>query len=249
MKPFSLSISMKHHKQFGLAVLTVFCITLAGCRSSHDVNEVASKTASTPASSESETPSARSFKPHPAQEVYPAQFQATVYEIEAKPGYADACNAKDLEKHAKTADDLLKALSKAGTARILYRFDQPVNVISQKLMMGKSEPFVTGSRTSSSGQTVNSVTYHQTGAIVRLSAPSSGGKRPKVMVAVELSVVAAGGVDLVPGQKATSIRNVSTEHQAELEFGQPRVILAVDSTSTDQKQPPAIYVIRYQFSR
>jgi hypothetical protein len=85
--------------------------------------------------------------------------------------------------------------------------------------------------------------------MVNLSAPATKAKRPLVTVAVELSVIAHGSVEFIPGQKATITRNVMTENQAELEFGRPRVMLAVDSSSPDAKQSPALYVIRYLFSR
>jgi len=214
---------------------------LAGCHRTATV-----KTISSPAPSYAEAP-AKGGEHELIQGPFPAQFQATVYEVEALAGRMDGVDAKALEKQAGTAEGLLNALSKVGAARILYRFDQPVNVVSQKLFMGKSEPLVTSTRSTPRGETINSLVYQQIGAAVRLSAPPV--KHPAVTVAVELSVMAPTGVEIVPDQKAPSIRTVSTEHQSALEFGQPRVMLAVDSASLDKKGPPMLYVIRYLFSR
>ncbi len=56
-------------------------------------------------------------------------------------------------------------------------------------------------------------------------------------------------VEIAPGRKANITRNVSLDNTEELTYGQPRIMLAVSSTSTDEKQPPALYLIRYVFNR
>jgi hypothetical protein len=55
-------------------------------------------------------------------------------------------------------------------------------------------------------------------------------------------------VEMIPGRKATFTRNLSIDHTEELAYGQPRVMLAVSSTATDQQQPATLYVIRYLFN-
>ena len=240
---------MNTHKQIGLRVLAVLLSVLAGCQSPSEKRATTPETILSSARSEPGESPADSGEGQPTQQVFPAQFQATIYEVEALPGRVESVKAQSLEKEAGTAESLLKALSEIGAARILYRFDQPVNVLSQRLTMGKSEPLITGTRMTPGGQAINSVSYQQVGAIVSLSATAAGEKHPEVTVAVQLSVIAHGGVELAPGQKAASIQSVSTEHRSRLEFGQPRVMLAVDSASPDRTQPPALYVIRYQFGR
>jgi hypothetical protein len=42
---------------------------------------------------------------------------------------------------------------------------------------------------------------------------------------------------------------VSIQHGEELEFGRPRVLVAVSSTSTETSQPATAYVFRYLFQR
>jgi hypothetical protein len=234
---------MRTYKQVSLGILAVVSTMLAGCHRTATL-----KTISSSGSSYAEAP-AKGGEHQLIQGPLPAHFQATIYEVEAPVGRMDSVDAKALEKQAGTAEGLLNALSKVGAARILYRFDQPVNVVSQKLFMGKSEPLVTSTRLSPSGQTINSVTYQQIGAAVSLSAPAVRDKHPAVTVAVELSVMGRTGVEVVPDAKLPAIRTVSTAHQSALEFGQPRVILAGDSASLDQKASPVLYVIRYLFNR
>jgi hypothetical protein len=41
---------------------------------------------------------------------------------------------------------------------------------------------------------------------------------------------------------------ISQEHNEPLEYGRPRVMLAMGSASASEQAKPFVYVIRYQFS-
>ncbi len=185
-------------------------------------------------------------------EVLPAHFQATVYEIQAAADRLGALDAKALAARAATAEELLSALASVGTARILYRIDQPVNVYSERITIGGSEPVVTGARMSGTGETVKSITYHNVGVIVRLTAkaPSKESNRrdPDVTMAIQLAALAASNTELAPGVKATATRTLSLEHSEPLEFGRPLVMLSASTLAAGAEAPPAVYAIRYLFS-
>jgi hypothetical protein len=179
--------------------------------------------------------------------VLPAHCQVTVYEVQAEAARFGELDGKALAAKAATAESLLSALSAVGTARILYRIDQQVNVCSERIMLGGSEPVVTGARTTSSGQVIKSITYQNVGLIVQLKAKAAS-KEPMVTMNVELSALTPSDTEIAPGVKATSTRTVALEHSEPLQFGHPLVMLSVSSTSADPKVPPAAYVIRYLFT-
>lgn len=166
-----------------------------------------------------------------------------MYEVE---GDITNLDARTLEKRAASPDALLSALSKSGKARVLYRFDQRVNVFSERLTMGSREPVVTGSRMGQTGQAINMVRYEDVGAIFNISADMPvGGRRPNVKISAEVAALGGGDVSLSPGVKAPSVQRVSIEHQESLEFGRTRVMLASSSVATGART----YVTRYVFNK
>jgi hypothetical protein len=185
-------------------------------------------------------------------EMLPVQFQATFYEVQADADRVGALDAKALARQAATPEALLKALSGTAKSRILYRIDQPVNVYSERITVGSSEPVVMGTRMNPGGQAINSIRYQNVGVIVRLSAqtppPDANREAPDVKMAIQLAALAPSETEIAPGQKATATRTVSIEHSEPLEFGRPLVMLAVSSSSAAEQVTPAVYVIRYLFS-
>jgi len=239
-------------------VASCLLVAAAGCRTPADSAGkppepvVVSTVADSSTGDSTNKPGDKPSKAPPPANVLPAHFQATIYEVQAYSNRLNTIDGKMLAKQATTPDSLLKALSAFGPARVLYRFDQPVNVFSESLTLGSREPVVAGSRVSQRGEAINTVTYQQVGAIIRLSArippKETRRKGPDVNLSAELSVLGHSDVEMVPGMKATFTRNLSLDHTEELTYGQPRVMLAVSSASNDQKQPPALYVIRYVFN-
>jgi len=239
------------------AILVVTILFVAGCRNvgektgaSLDIQSVSSQDSVTTSTA---TQSVRQKNTPPSTDMLQAQFQATIYEVQADPARLNDVDGRVLARQADSAEKLLTALSQIGEARILYRFDQPVNVFSETLRLGTQEPMVTNSRTAANGAAINTIQYHDVGAIIQLSAnraPAEAKRKgPNVKLSVEMAVLSNSDAEIVPGRKVSSIRQVSLNHSERLEFGHPRVMLAVSSTSTDTKQRPAMYVVRYVFKR
>jgi hypothetical protein len=205
----------------------------------------------------------RPVKQHSA-EILSAQFQATVYEVQGTSERLGSLDAKALTSQAATPEALLSTLAQTGEARLLYRIEQPVNVFSTTITIGSSEPVITGTRTTTSGQAVNSISYQNVGVIVRLSAQGppkdESGAAPIVTTAIRLSVLRAGEKEIAPGQKDSAIRAMSLDGNGALELNQPRVLLAISSNAfssyraqadrsgrTETPMTPVGYVIRYKF--
>lgn len=108
------------YKQVSLAILVLMFSVLAGCQSPGEGSPTTGKTVSSSSPSDAEATPAERGGRQPTREVFPARFQATIYEVEAPAGGGGSINAKALEKQAWAAERLLKVLSKAGTAHILY---------------------------------------------------------------------------------------------------------------------------------
>jgi hypothetical protein len=146
-----------------------------------------------------------------------------------------------------------------------YRIEQPVNVFSSRIIIGSSEPVISGTRPTTTGGTVNSINYQNVGFIVQLSAQGPPKDQdtaaPIVTSAIKLSVVRPGEKEIAPGQKESVIRAMSLDHSGALELNRPQVLLAISSNAVssfrrsadgnkagETPTTPVAYVVRYQFS-
>jgi hypothetical protein len=188
---------------------------------------------------------------HPA-DVLPAHFQVTVYEVQANADRLTTLDRNSLSQQAATPESLLKVLAEAGRARILYRVNQPVNVYSERIMIGTSEPVVTATRTDARGQVINSLRYQNAGLTIKLAAqqPTGAvdGSKPNVKMSIELAVLSPSDTEVAQGRKATTTSNLGLEHSEPLEFNRPMVMVAVRAASPAEQLNPLVHVIRYMFS-
>ena len=179
-----------------------------------------------------------------------AQFQATVYEVEAATNRLPALDTSALAR-AATPDLVLAALRDAGNPRVLYLIDQPVNVFSDQVLIRTNKEVVMGTRVGSDGQPINSYTSHNMGVSVRLSAkaPPKSAKRegPDVTVSFNVSAEGPGTTEIGLGQMVQSFPMISQEHNEPLDLGRPRLMLAMGSPSAVEQAKPFVYVVRYQF--
>ncbi len=191
-----------------------------------------------------------------------ARFQATIYEVQPPAGQTNALDPKALARQAATTETFLKALGEVGKARVLYRMDQPVNVFSDTLSIGSSEPVITATRMTDTGQAINSVSYQNVGAVVRLIASAqpgeTGSRNPDVTLAVQVSTLGPGDIEIGPAQKRLAPRAARLDQTQPLAFDQPSVMLAVSTSimqrgagpraaGSEKPAAPVIYVMRYNF--
>ncbi len=188
-------------------------------------------------------------QPSPATAMLRARFQATVYELQAA-GRADTLDPQVLALQAATPESLLKALTNFAESRIVYHIDQPVNVFSEGIIIGSSEPIITGSRTDIAGNSVNSIAYRNVGLTLRLSArvaPESAERRnPEVSLVAQISTIdhREGGTTADRRAAAGAVTLNQTEP---LEFRQPRVVLGARSAPATGQTNQVVYILRYVF--
>ena len=182
----------------------------------------------------------------PIAQVLPARLRATVYELQGN--RMDTVTPDALAREAATPESLLKVLSNVGSVRILYHVDQPVNVGSEQIIVGSSEPRKVV-RSNAADGSVNAVTYVNVGLILRLSAqlpgPEQTSIKPELSLRVQLSRL--GNPQPAPETTAGGIRSATFLQVVPLEFGQPRVILGTNSNPATAQVQPATYIIRYVF--
>ena len=188
----------------------------------------------------------------PPTEVAPARFEATVFEVQIPENRIADLDAQALENKAGTGQSLAKALADFGPTKALYKVDQTVNLFGESITLGTSQPMVTGTRMTESGQTINSITYQQVGLVINLSAnpapPDATKKIPDTQVDFHLAVLTDSGVELAPKVKASSTRNVELSHSETPKFGRACVLLNVSAATGSAATPATAYVVRYVFS-
>ena len=181
----------------------------------------------------------------------PAQFQAAVYEVQLGADKIGTLDSHTLTRQASTADTLLQSLSDMGNARILYRIDQPVNVLSDQIQVGTNEP-TAAMRTIRTGRAVTTATGQKESLVVNLSAPAPSKeterKSPEVKVSLQLSTPASSDVQSPIGFRMSAIRKLSFEHTEPLELGRPVVLLSISASSDADQKSPRLHVIRYLFN-
>ena len=185
-------------------------------------------------------------------DISPARFEATVYEVQVPADLAAKLDSVALSAKAGDPDTLRAALAEFGPTKVLYRVDQPVNVFSENIMIGSSEPVVTATRKTATGQNINTVQYQQVGLIVGISASQppkdSGRKALDVQVRTEVASLGEGAPEISPGVKGVRARTVSINHTATLQYGRPLVMLNVTYPTNDEKASATAFVMRTVFS-
>ena len=196
---------------------------------------------------------AASSAPSGAADAKTAHFEAAVYEVQVPAARAGELDGNTLAAKAATAEDLRKALADLGPTKILYKIDQPVNLHSENIHVGSREPFVTNTRMTESGATINTIQYQQVGVIINMRAgpPPKDSKRrdPDVQMKIELSTLCDSGLEIGPKTKAVTIRSVSIDHSEPLQYGRPFIMLNTSYPPQGEKASPVAYVVRGVFSK
>lgn len=193
-----------------------------------------------------------------ASGMFPVGFQAVIYEVQVPTNQRDVLDAVKLDGQAGTVDALLKALNNTGKTRILYRFNQPVNLFSGVIQLGTQEPVVTGTQIASNGQAINQVTHSSLGATIRLTAQAPAADSnlnvPDATISVTISEFAPGGPELPPPGGPSPARGIwarraQMKETTPLEFDRPGVMVSTNTTTRGSTANPTVYVVRYAFAR
>ncbi|HUU93960.1 MAG TPA: hypothetical protein VM238_22425 [Phycisphaerae bacterium] len=192
---------------------------------------------------QSETRSPGGLSPSDLRELKSARFQATIWETRLPAERIGKVDAKTLA----SADDIQRALEALGATRALYQIDQVIDLAKAQIKVGKREPFVTGTRTTQAGGTINMVEYQEIGVIVQVSAkPTDRG--PAAKVEVEMSALTDSATPIAEKVPAVSIHHGTLRHNGPVELGRPVVMASVDASTRDAQGRAIAYVCRIVFS-
>ena len=185
-------------------------------------------------------------------DILPARFEATVYEVQVPADRAGKLDSAALAAKAADPDGLRAALAEFGPTKVLYRVDQPVNLYSERIMIGSTEPMVTATRKTDTGQSINTVQYQNVGLTIAISGSQppkeSGRKGLDVQMMIQLAALSDSAVEIGTGVKASVIRTISIDHGEPVQYGRPLVMLNVTYPAKDEKGNAHAYVIRYVFN-
>lgn len=199
----------------------------------------------------------RSTLPPVPNEIAPARFEASVYEVQVPQARIDDLDALALEARATTPQSLIKTLGEFGETKILYRIDQPVNLYVESIVLKSSEPLRNPDREPS--QPVDPAVstrfriggaYMQTGLTVNISAnklqqPDHGEGVGVLQVNFQLTGLA--GVESAPDVKSARNMEVTLNQSSVLKFGKPTVLFNVSNPRGAENAQPVVYVICYVF--
>ena len=240
------------------SLCTLLSLLLMGCQSANQLGEAKSNTSSVDSEAKTggaippvETSASQNGDIHGATKMLSARLKAEIYQVRVEAAPLGAIDSKSLARHAGSPAKMLQALSETGSARVLYRFDQPVDLASDTLQLQTVEPIVSASRRTPNGQTFNSIQYQSVGVKIQLTSRSiEGGRKsnpPEITFAVDLNALIPTDVEATPGQKMPSIQTLSLTHREGLEPGRPRIMIATRSASESGSTTQWVYVIRYVF--
>jgi len=207
----------------------------------------------------SEAPGARKIATQPAAPAGPragspatASFEATVYKTEIPAGRVAGLDDPALAAAAGRGEDLQRELARLGPTKALYRASQAISLTKEnRIRVGGRKPMVAASRTGPRGRPIRMVRYHDVGAMFRIGVePIVGGpvEQVRASLAVEVSDMAEGRVEIAPGEKAGVIHRMELSYKGVLPVGRPFVMTAVDAASADQDANAAAYVCRVVLS-
>jgi hypothetical protein len=178
-----------------------------------------------------------------------ARLQAAIYEVLVPTNTSSLLDATNLTEKLGNEEVLFKALQEAGKTRMLCRVDQPVNIYSDTILLGASEPGLM----QPAGQTTATISYMSTGFIIRLSAKASIGgpsnEAPEVTIAAQVAALPGGNEKDTPASNGRGLHSAMLNHTAPLELDRPFLMVAAGTNRPGVEVQPAIYVARFEFSK
>ncbi len=207
-----------------LIVASAWAVLAAGC---------APPPGKAPAPEKVTTPAPVEVKaPAPAPIGATADFQAMIYQLMMPAARLGDLNADALADQTAGPADFARSLARFGSAKVLYRVDQAVNLSDDRITIGTRVPIVTAARVASGGERTSTITYQDVGAIFRISAGPADGQSDsrRVKLTVELSVIDPGEVEISPSVKAPVYRKATLAHDGALRSGRAIVMISADAT-------------------
>jgi beta-lactamase regulating signal transducer with metallopeptidase domain len=171
-------------------------------------------------------------------------FDATIYDVHLPVDKIGQLDIDALTKASASAADFEKALAQLGSSQPLYRANQSVRLAGDSITIATQTPYVTNSQRTSSGETLNSVAYSQTGAVFSLAGKSDAPGSIDLDLSIELATISEGTTPLNEGVKAVKFRHTKLLHKGAVDPRKPFVVLSIDGASVDADGKAVAYIGR-----
>ena len=171
-------------------------------------------------------------------------LDATIYDVRLPVDKIGQLDVDALSRTSATAADFEKALAALGVTQPLYRANQTVRLANDTISILTQTPYITNSQITTSGQTINSVTYRQTGAIFSLAGKASVGAGMEMDLSIQVATLTEGATAISTNVKAPLFRQATMVHKGPIEAGKPFVVVSVDAGSVDESGKAVAYIGR-----
>jgi hypothetical protein len=171
-------------------------------------------------------------------------LDATIYRLHLPADQIGRLDLNALNKASASADEFEKALKTLGSMTPQYRAGQSVRLAGDSISIGTSTPYVTASRVTDNGRSVNTVQYSNTGAIFNIAGRDDGGGRIELDLGIEISSMTDSSAEIGTGVKAPLHRMARMSHKGTVEGNKPFVVVSVDAASVDAEGKAVAYIAR-----
>ena len=171
-------------------------------------------------------------------------LDATIYDVRLAPEQIGRLDPQTLTKAAGTPATFEAALAELGTSRPLYRASQSVRLGGDMITIGTEAPFVSNSRITDAGQTINSVQYSSIGAIFGIAGRPVRARDWKLTCALSSRHIPTCATTISNTVRMPMFRKATMSHKGIVQAQQPFVLMSIDASSLDANGKAVAYVTR-----
>jgi beta-lactamase regulating signal transducer with metallopeptidase domain len=171
-------------------------------------------------------------------------LDATLYSIRLPLDKITKLDVAALQASAATPASFEKALAALGGAKPLYRADQSVRLSGDTIRIGSHTPYVSNTMMTSSGKSIDHVSYMGTGATFSLAGKTAARGGIDLDLNIEVSSFSDSPVSIDnKGERFQPIiYTFNLEHKGRVPPGQPFVVATVDAVSVDKDGNAAAFI-------
>ena len=171
-------------------------------------------------------------------------LDATIYDVRVPADQIGRLDLEALTRAAATAAAFEKALAEMGTVKPLYQIDQSVRLTGDTIVIGTQIPYITNSQITNTGQTINSVSYTQVGALFNIAGKAGAGGNIELDLGIQVSANSESGVPISTKVNAPIFRTVTMARKGPVEARVPFVVVSVDAANGDAAGKAVAYIAR-----
>lgn len=182
----------------------------------------------------------------PAEAARPrsTRLEFATYSVDVPREKVAGVDAQTLGREARSVESLLSSLAKIGSSRLLWRFDQAIDLAKPfETTLGESAPYALGS-TDKVGGRATQVNYQDAGCILALQGEWENPAAPTARfdLNLELRSFAPSAIELSAGYKAPLTLKAKQEFGGIAHSGRPMVLVSV--SASEQGETAKVYVTR-----